>query len=319
MFGLFKSKGPSTSTFEMCIDYLTFKIGPVRAEKEATQVALFIWAGLGRMSNEGMQAKFFGDIAKSEANKIMEVRGALGEEVMIESSRNVIAWMFFDLIENGWASQARLTSFNKIIDYLCMFSKGELVKGISDLLQLNIPEARFKRPQNVQPSNEVVDYYALDLKNENHIEYAQACIAFNGLDNKDKLRALNFCSSILNDSISHFGNIDDIIKLKEVDFLLLRCNLAEIESKKPSTYPLMTFLDCSFSHWREDGQSFDKVFLDNWSSLLEALETGYTAISFIAPDLATGTFPEPLKLESTKTTAALNPAAAWPFSTGVRP
>ena len=304
---------------EMCIGYLSTKIGPERAEKEATLVAYSIWTGLIMITNEGLPAKSFGEAARLKAYKIMEVKGELNEDEFISAARHSIAWMFFDLYEHGKFTKNRLSIFNKIIDYLCMFSQGEPVKGIVNLLQLSIPESRFKRPQNVESSNEVVDYYALDLNNENHIEYARACIAFNCLDDKDKLRAFNFCASVLNDSITYFGNRDDIIKLKQVDFLLLRSNLAEIESKKPSTYPLMTFLDCSFRHWREDGQSFDNVFLDNWSSLLEALETGYTAISFIAPDLATGIFPEPIKLESTKTTSALNPAADWPFPSGTRP
>ena len=138
MFGLFNKNTTDQEVFEMCIEYLTYKIGNERAKKEANHVAIFIWAGVERLLAEGIPASHFANIAKAEAHKIMKTP-VFSNDDFINSARNIISSTFFKSIEDV-GKKNRSTNFISILDYLRLLAKPEIVKKIYELLKLDYPE-----------------------------------------------------------------------------------------------------------------------------------------------------------------------------------
>jgi hypothetical protein len=110
MFGLFKKKVSDQEVFEMCLGSLMVNVGPERAQKEANQIAIFIWLGIQRMLAEGIPASHFANIAKAEAHKIMKINDFSNDDY-INSARNMISSTFFSssfaAISDPWVRVAK--------------------------------------------------------------------------------------------------------------------------------------------------------------------------------------------------------------------
>lgn len=138
MFGLFKKKVSDQEIFEMCLGALMVNVSPERAQKEANQIAAFIWVGIQRMLAEGIPASHFANIAKAEASKIKEISDSSSDD-FINNARYTISYVFFTLFQNGM-SRDDASNFIKVIEYLRKFAKPDVVKKIYELLKLDYPE-----------------------------------------------------------------------------------------------------------------------------------------------------------------------------------
>lgn len=138
MFGLFKNNASDQEIFELCLNHLTYKVGNERAQKEANQVAAFIWLGIQRILNEGIPASHFANIAKTEAHKIMKINDFSNDD-FINSARNTISSTFFKSIEDVGKKNVT-ANFISILDYLRLLAKPEMVRKIYALLKLDYPE-----------------------------------------------------------------------------------------------------------------------------------------------------------------------------------
>lgn len=163
MFGLFKKKVSDQEVFEMCLGSLMVNVGPERAQKEANQIAIFIWLGIQRMLAEGIPASHFANIAKAEAQKIMSIQNASDDD-FINSARNNISWTFFKSIAPDVDKKYRQANFIKILEYLRLLAKPEIVRKIYELLKLDWPE-QVNESLNSETTNDSVQILLPDFVN----------------------------------------------------------------------------------------------------------------------------------------------------------
>ncbi len=146
MFNWAKNKILGHPDLDRCLNLLTLSTHGFDVQKEATQVAFYIWAGLGRMQNEGIPADFFMDGSK----KIIKEYGGLNGPNSILCARAYVGMAFFDSIQ-ALTSEIGKSEFFKIVSYIGTHAKEDARNRVLNQLGLKEMVDEFNAKEISQP------------------------------------------------------------------------------------------------------------------------------------------------------------------------
>jgi hypothetical protein len=146
MINWIKNKILGHPDLDRCLNLLTLSAHGFDVQKEATQVAFYIWAGLGRMQNEGIPADFFMNGSK----KIVKEYGGLNGPNSILCARAYIGMAFFDSIQ-ALTSEIGKSEFFKIVSYIANHAKEDARNRVLNQLGLKEMVDEFNAKEITKP------------------------------------------------------------------------------------------------------------------------------------------------------------------------